>query len=107
MSFTRSLALLLLTGTAIASPVDILQKRKTFSIEQVPKGPKPAVPLLMKKTYGKYKATVPADVEAAAAAAATGTVTATPEDDDVEYLCPVSVGGTTLNLDFDTGSADL
>lgn len=26
---------------------------------------------------------------------------------DSEYLCPVTVGGQTLNLDFDTGSSDL
>ncbi|TAQ84514.1 hypothetical protein B7494_g7154 [Chlorociboria aeruginascens] len=35
-----------------------------------------------------------------------GTVTATPNDGE-EFLCPVSIGGQTLNLDFDTGSADL
>jgi hypothetical protein len=26
---------------------------------------------------------------------------------DSEYLCPVTVGGQMLNLDFDTGSSDL
>jgi aspergillopepsin I len=26
---------------------------------------------------------------------------------DSEYLCPVTVGSQTLNLDFDTGSSDL
>ncbi|CAD0109711.1 unnamed protein product [Aureobasidium uvarum] len=31
----------------------------------------------------------------------------TPEPGDVEYLCPVTIGGRTLNLNFDTGSADL
>jgi aspergillopepsin I len=37
-----------------------------------------------------------------------GSVTATPSDQyDSEYLCPVSIGGQTLNLDFDTGSSDL
>ncbi|KAK0620799.1 aspergillopepsin-F [Immersiella caudata] len=36
-----------------------------------------------------------------------GIVTATPEDGDIEYLSPVTIGGQTLNLDFDTGSADL
>nr|POE72398.1 penicillopepsin-1 [Quercus suber] len=34
-------------------------------------------------------------------------VTATPESGDREYLAPVIIGGQTLNLDFDTGSADL
>jgi aspergillopepsin I len=37
----------------------------------------------------------------------TGTVAASPDQYDAEYLCPVTIGSTTLNLDFDTGSADL
>ena len=36
-----------------------------------------------------------------------GSATASPDPDNVEYLVPVTVGGQTLNLDFDTGSADL
>lgn len=36
-----------------------------------------------------------------------GTVTATPEENDVEFLSPVKIGGQTVNLDFDTGSSDL
>jgi aspergillopepsin I len=36
-----------------------------------------------------------------------GSAPATPDPHNVEYLCPVSIGGQTLNLDFDTGSADL
>jgi hypothetical protein len=36
-----------------------------------------------------------------------GTVAATPEGSDVEYLCPVTIDGQVLNLDFDSGSADL
>lgn len=30
-----------------------------------------------------------------------------PEQGDIEYLSPVTIGGQTLNLDFDSGSADL
>lgn len=44
---------------------------------------------------------------AKAAANNTGLVTATPEQNDVEYLSPVNIGGQTLNLDFDSGSSDL
>ncbi|KAK1816377.1 hypothetical protein LTR12_009268 [Friedmanniomyces endolithicus] len=37
----------------------------------------------------------------------TGQVTASPEQNDSEYLSPVTIGGQALTLDFDTGSADL
>lgn len=36
-----------------------------------------------------------------------GEVEAVPEDNESEYLSPVTVGGQKLNLNFDTGSADL
>lgn len=40
-------------------------------------------------------------------ASGVGLVPATPEQGDLEYLSPVTIGGQTLNLDFDTGSSDL
>ena len=36
-----------------------------------------------------------------------GEVTATPEQNESQYLAPVVIGGQTLNLNLDTGSADL
>ncbi|CEJ57934.1 hypothetical protein PMG11_06609 [Penicillium brasilianum] len=57
------------------------------------------------RALSKYGANVPSHVEAAAAAS--GVATNTPVNNDEEYLTPVTIGGTTLNLDFDTGSADL
>ncbi|KAK6357698.1 Type I transmembrane sorting receptor [Orbilia javanica] len=37
----------------------------------------------------------------------TGTVIAKPVTFDTMYLSPVTIGGQTMNIDFDTGSADL
>lgn len=36
-----------------------------------------------------------------------GTEPATALQYESAYVCPVSIGGQTLNLDFDTGSSDL
>ncbi|CAG7924196.1 unnamed protein product [Penicillium olsonii] len=36
----------------------------------------------------------------------TGSVTATSVQGDVEFISPVTIGGQTLDMDFDTGSAD-
>ncbi|KAJ5614422.1 Penicillopepsin-1 [Penicillium herquei] len=58
------------------------------------------------KALSKYGANVPSHVQAAAAVAS-GVATNTPTTDDEEYLTPVTIGGTTLQLDFDTGSSDL
>ncbi|KAK7703742.1 hypothetical protein SLS57_010779 [Botryosphaeria dothidea] len=99
-------ALAALSCVSLASPVDrrSIEKRDTFSFNQVFRGTvRKNGPIQMAKVYNKYKGTAPADVQSAAAAAATGTVAATPEDDyDSLYLCPVTVGGTELELDFDT-----
>lgn len=76
------------------------------------------------KGAGKAKGTG-AKTSSAAAAASTGTgstgattgatnstagsgvVTATPEQGDTEYLAPISIGGQTMVMDFDSGSSDL
>lgn len=100
-----------LTSLAAASPVEIEKRAGAFRVDQVQTGHSVRVgPAALQKVYQKYSKAVPTKVSAAAAAAAaaaSGSVQASPEQYDAEYLCPVSVGGTTLNLDFDTGSADL
>ncbi|KAK7744364.1 hypothetical protein SLS62_010218 [Diatrype stigma] len=71
----------------------------------------------MAKAYRKFGKPVPENVMAALAnstlekraGSEQGSAVTTPEPDDVEYLTPVEIGtpAQTLNLDFDTGSADL
>ncbi|EOA81136.1 uncharacterized protein SETTUDRAFT_24639 [Exserohilum turcica Et28A] len=107
-------------SAVFASPVQ-LEKRDSFTIEQVQRGTYLKVgPEALIKALRKYKKPIPQSLRdaaanfrenqtlAAAAAGGSGSVTASPSDSyDRSYLCPVTVGGTTLHLDFDTGSADL
>ncbi|CAI7600128.1 unnamed protein product [Penicillium glandicola] len=92
---------------AIAAPTTP-QFPSTFTVNQVARhvGNKTVnIPASYARTLQKFKATVP---ERVAAAAISGTVVATPSDSsDDEYDCPVTVGSSTLALDFDTGSSDL
>ena len=96
-----------LLAFASASPVERRDIKKDFTIEQTV--PKPFIqsgPAAVLSTYNKFNVPAPEDV-ITAAAANDGTVTAEPAAFDSQYLTPVTVGGQPLNLDFDTGSADL
>ena len=105
-ALTSLIAASALVSLALAKPIpQAAAPSEGFTINEAVQKPFQAGPVVLQKAYNKYGAPVPADV--AAAAAGQGTVTATPEQYDAEYLCPVEIGGQTLNLDFDTGSADL
>jgi hypothetical protein len=104
--FSSLIAASTLASLALANPIpQVAAPRKGFTVNQAIPKPFQSGPLQLQKAFNKYAAPVPADV--AAAAAGQGSVVATPEQFDAEYLCPVTIGGQTLNLDFDTGSADL
>ncbi|RHZ70323.1 hypothetical protein CDV55_107602 [Aspergillus turcosus] len=98
--------ILSVSALTAASPLSRTGK-KSFSVNQIKVTPtKTTNPAgHYAKVLRKYGAEVPDHV--LAAAAATGTVTTTPTEYDEEYLTPIDVGGTTMNLDIDTGSADL
>ena len=99
-----ALSALAVVSFALATP--IWRTNQTFTIyEEVPKPFVPG-PVRLLQTYRKY-GIIPPPEALAAAAVASSSVTATPTQYDLYYLCPVTIGGQTLNLDFDTGSADL
>ncbi|KAL4868083.1 aspartic protease pep1 [Aspergillus spectabilis] len=98
-------AVLGLSAAAFAAPT--IPPRQGFTINQLTRQvPKRTInlPGIYANALSKYGAVVPTHVQNAAVH---GSALATPEEYDLEYLTPVDVGGTVLNLDFDTGSADL
>jgi len=116
-SFAHLTAALALASTVVATPV--LHKGNSFSVEQVPRstylknGPEQKIKALRKHGKAVPQSLVEATQNRAsntvvAAAAASGSVPAAPNDAyDSAYLSPVTIGSTTVHLDFDTGSADL
>lgn len=115
------IAALALTGLAMAAPPAKIGTTKADTSFTVRQATNPGFvrngPMQLAKAYRKYGKPLPADLAAAVAnitAASldkrtSGSVVATPQQYDSEYLCPVQIGtpAQTLNLDFDTGSADL
>jgi hypothetical protein len=116
-SFATLTAVLALTGAAIANPVSL--NKRSFTVEQVERktflknGPAQVI-----KTLRKFGKAIPDHIQKAAdigpsesdvtTLADNGTAPAVPGDAyDSLYLSPVTLGSTTVQLDFDTGSADL
>lgn len=99
--------------SAIASAVPmahppISHPRKSFTVNQISrpleKARKINLPGLYANALAKFGGQVPANIKEAASK---GSAVTTPEQYDMAYLTPVKVGKSTLNLDIDTGSADL
>ena len=112
MRFIQELGVAAAFGTVVAAvpyPMDVeaRQAKAAFTIEQTVA--KPFIlsgPAQMAQVYAKFGKPIPEEIKKAASNN-DGTVTTTPTQYDSQYLTPVSIGGQTLNLDFDTGSSDL
>lgn len=108
---------------ALASPIQ--SKKRSFKISRIrQRNYVPNGAIALRKAYTKFgingtailpeldEATTVVPVSKAAASTSSngsesGEVTASPTQDDAEFLSPVSVGGQTLVMDFDTGSSDM
>lgn len=130
MQFLLSLSVLFyLSFGVLAIPVTAgnhLQGR-SFKVPHVRRGNHIAGPAALRKAYRKFgiDATKMNGVDAsdfepfgskksastknanAAASNKTGAVTATSIEGDIEFVSPVTIGGQTLDMNFDTGSSDL
>ncbi|KAL6237264.1 aspartic protease pep1 [Aspergillus navahoensis] len=93
--------------SAVAYAMPAASPRQGFTINQLTRTTLKRtvnLPAIYANGLAKYGGNVPSHIQDAMAH---GSAVTTPEQYDVEYLTPVDVGGTTMNLDFDTGSADL
>ena len=70
-----------------------------------------AAPVSTNSYFNENAASTPSEPTeeklATAGGSGSGSVVATPAEHNEEFLCPVTVGGQTLNLNVDTGSSDL
>ncbi|KAL7622716.1 hypothetical protein AAE478_006394 [Parahypoxylon ruwenzoriense] len=102
-------------GVATATPAPPRTKVGTFSVPQVRNpGFKAHGPAQLARTYLKYGVKLPDGLAKIMAAfnilrRDSGSAKASPEQYDIQYLTPISIGNPPqeLNLDFDSGSSDL
>jgi hypothetical protein len=102
------------SSIALAVPVlESQQKRRpgSFKIKQV-RNPHYQLdgPAEIRRAYGKYGLSAPKGSDqnlASRAGSDVGRVTNQPILRDKEFLSPVSIGGQTFLMNFDTGSSDL
>ena len=97
----------------VTSPLDPRALSSRTSVFQtVRKSSAKSGSVALASLYRKYNSKVSQHLEAPedvsrAANSNDGSVESVPGPYDVEYLSPVVIGGQSLNLAFDTGSADL
>ncbi|MCJ1403689.1 hypothetical protein MMC11_006912 [Xylographa trunciseda] len=91
---------------------------RSFKVERTQHGAKTRnAQQALTKSYSKWGMSMPAVLTASNTAeditasntssSETGEVTNIPTQSDAEFLAPISIGGQTLMMDFDTGSSDL
>lgn len=118
-----ALLVALLLASALSAPTTPQLRKRSFKVSRirqhnyVPNGP-----AALRKAYLKFGpgdidlipgGEVAARVDAAIANSQpqtdveNGEVDAEPTQNDAEFVAPVSIGGQTLVMDFDTGSSDM
>lgn len=104
VAFSKAtLAIAGFSAAAMAAPHSKPRLGFTLQQEAVP-AKSINIPAMYAHSLAKFGASIPPHVKSAAES---GQVTTNPTAEDEEYITKVTVGQSTLNLDFDTGSSDL
>ena len=114
------LVVFLLITAALAAPAQHLRHKRSFKIPRIQQHNYiPDGTFALRKAYRKFGIgqldTFPstrfapklAAVKNGADSTPAGEVPASPPQNDAQFLSPVSVGGQTLVMNFDSGSSDL
>ena len=119
---TLFLLVVLSLSSVLAAPTSYERKKRSFKVERVRRNDYiPNGALALRKAYNKFGiigvGSSPVadtttqletdDTSTANTSSENGEVSATPSQNDAEFLSPVSIGGQTLVMDFDTGSSDM
>ena len=94
-------------GSGPKDGVMVLEKAYRRRNWTPPEGLKAAVAFDEDVVANPVHSTIKEDVAIGGGGRGSGTVTAKAYGSNTEYLCPVQIGEQTLNMDLDTGSADL
>ena len=109
-----------LVSTVFAAPTQ--HKKRSFKVDRIRQANYvPNGPAALRKAYVKFglddisflpNTNVATNIDDATNSSSgtgseSGQVTASPTQNDAEFLSPVSVGGQTIVMDFDTGSSDM
>src|ERR1700756_1262552 len=123
-SIQSLIVLVLLCTVALSAPTQRQEKKRSFKVSRIRQ--RDFVPdghVALRKAYAKFGlqgfglipeldiATNLVPLSELAASSSNGTesglVSTTSSQNDAEFLSPVTVGGQTLVMDFDTGSSDM
>ena len=114
----------LLCTVALSSPIPHQQKKRSFKVSRIRQRDfAPDGTVALRKSYTKFgiagygfvpELDVSSDLipfseldAASGTGSGGGSVAASSSQNDAEFLSPVSVGGQTLVMNFDTGSSDM
>jgi hypothetical protein len=109
--FNVLIVLITLSTTAFASP--FFKKRHAFSVKHEVHNKAERIfdgAWALKKVYLRHGIPLPEHLHKRQAPEPVTNVASVPahsDNNDLEYLSPVDVGGVKMMLDFDTGSSDL
>ncbi|KAI5304225.1 Type I transmembrane sorting receptor [Ascosphaera pollenicola] len=108
----QTLVSALTLSAAMTNAASIPRSKTSFSVQQIPVLRNATRALdhystALKKHGGRLPSSSTELAQASPSPTGEGTAKATPVGTDTAYVIPVTVGDTTMNLDLDTGSADL